>query len=537
VGKLVDLPGSDDQDLAAEAGRAGRAEEGLRKSERLLLDAEALGHVGTWEHDFVSGEVYSSEENRRLFFGPDRSRGRKMEDYGSALHPGDRPRVLEQHEALLAGAGSPAIEFRVVWPDGSVHWIYGYKQIVRDQSGKPLRQFGANLDITERKRNEEELDRRLRQQAAVVELGMRALRGDGLQALFGEAVRSIASTFPVEFAELAELLPNDTLLLRAEAGWKEGLVGRATFPARDGSQCAFTMRSGTPSIVEDLTRETRFTVDPLILDQGMTSGVTVLIEGAGRPFGTLGAHSKDRRSFTGHDVHFLQAMANVLAAAIERERAADELRDKGEQLQALSGKLIEAQEAERRAIARELHDDLGQLLTAVRLNLQKSGGDRAESITLVDQAIAHMRDLALDLRPPVLDDLGLAAALRWYVAREAKRAGIEARLEVEDLPRLPAVLETTCFRVVQEGLTNVARHAKARRVEVELGVHGATLELAVRDDGRGFDVREALQRAAEGRSLGLLGMKERISLARGVLEIDAGPGRGTAIRVRFPVKE
>jgi signal transduction histidine kinase len=313
-------------------------------------------------------------------------------------------------------------------------------------------------------------------------------------------------------------------------------VGRARFPADAGSQCAFTLLSGAPSVVEDFARETRFSVDPLILAQGMTSGATVLISGAARPFGTLGMDSKDRRTFTREDINFLQAVANVLAAAIERERSGEELAEKRGQLQSLSRKLIEAQEAERRAVARELHDDFGQALTAIRLNLKKGGSDLSESIQLVDQALQRMRELAQDLRPSILDDLGLPAALRWYVAREAKRAGLEPRLEVADLPRLPAAVETTCFRLVQEALTNIVRHGHARQVEIELAAREGSLFLTVRDDGKGFDPRAALRRAAQGHSVGLLGMKERVSLAGGELEIDSAPGHGTLIRARFPME-
>jgi signal transduction histidine kinase len=219
----------------------------------------------------------------------------------------------------------------------------------------------------------------------------------------------------------------------------------------------------------------------------------------------------------------------------ERERAETELRGQREQLAALSRRLIEAQEAERRSIARELHDDFGQVLTALRLNLQKNGADPRESIELVDQAIGRMRDLALDLRPAILDDLGLAPALRWYGAREAQRAGLDFRLSIAELDeRLPPPVEITCFRLVQEALTNVVRHAQARSVTVTLTTVPDEVRLDVSDDGQGFELAEAHRRAAAGKSQGLIGMQERVSLAGGELAIDAAPGRGTTIRARFP---
>jgi len=345
-----------------------RAEEALRKTERLLVEAEQLGQTGSWEQDLVSQQIFNTDANLRLFFGEDRGKGARLEDYVEAIHPDDRGRVGRRREQLLAGTGSGDIEYRVVWPDGSVHWIFGRATVVRDQSGRPIRSYGTNADITERKHAEQELGRRT------------------------------------------------------------------------------------------------------------------------------------------------------------------------QQLEALSRKLIQAQEAERRAVARELHDDFGQVLTALKLNLQRRDRDDSESIALVDGAIARMRDLAQDLRPPLLDEQGLEPSLRWYVEREATRAGLAFRLALTHLEqRPPAAVETTCFRVAQEALTNVIRHAQAQVVEVELGPSAGMLQLVVRDDGRGFDVPAARLRAAHGGSQGLLSMQERVALAGGELEIDSAPGAGTSVRARLPL--
>jgi signal transduction histidine kinase len=221
-------------------------------------------------------------------------------------------------------------------------------------------------------------------------------------------------------------------------------------------------------------------------------------------------------------------IVGVLGVAVDvtdRKRAGEEL----------AHRLLEAQEAERRSIARELHDDFGQVLTAIRLSLQ--GGARpAESIQLVDDAIQRMRDLALDLRPAILDDLGLEAALRWYVAREAGRAGLAFRLDVGSIgTRLAQPLETACFRLVQEALTNVIRHGQAEEVEVKLESRQGEVRVSISDDGKGFDVRGARRRAAAGGSQGLLIMEERVSLAGGKLEIRSGRGAGTTVAARIPI--
>ena len=216
-----------------------------------------------------------------------------------------------------------------------------------------------------------------------------------------------------------------------------------------------------------------------------------------------------------------------------------------QELRELSQRLLEVQETERRRIARELHDDVGQLLTATKLTLQavqraksprSARGLLREGLALLDQCMQQVRSLALELRPSLLDDLGLPAALRWYLERQSQRAGFAVRLD-GDLPdtRLPADVETACYRVIQEAVTNVARHARARQVTVSLSLAGGALEAVVQDDGVGFDFADARARAVAGGSLGLLGMEERASLAGGRLLVDSAPGRGTRLLVRLPL--
>ena len=216
----------------------------------------------------------------------------------------------------------------------------------------------------------------------------------------------------------------------------------------------------------------------------------------------------------------------------------DALCNSVERYRVLSQELLQAQEAERRSLALELHDQLGQLLTAIRFALHgQPAEDRlADARGLVDRAIEEVRSLALELRPPSLDLLGLPAALRAYLDREAQRTGLNIHLEVSPMEvRPPPEVETASFRLVQEAVTNSARHADARRVDVELRAADGALEVVIRDDGKGFDVPDARARARAGASLGVLSMEERASLVGGELEIESAPGRGTTIRARFPL--
>jgi PAS domain S-box-containing protein len=245
----------------------------------------------------------------------------------------------------------------------------------------------------------------------------------------------------------------------------------------------------------------------------------------------------------------------------ERLRAEDELRRAQQQLslytrdleeqvrlrtaeiRRLSGAIMAAQERERAAIARGLHDELGQVLTALRLEAawleeRLRGGDakaadRAQMMLgLIDDTIDEIRSIALRLRPRILDDLGLVAALEWLAADFERRTGITCTfVAVGEVPQLDETLATAAYRITQEALTNVARHAGAEQVDVRFTVAAGRVVIVIADDGSGFDPGKL----APGAGLGLAGMRERAVLVGGTLEVISRPGRGA--RVRFRVEE
>jgi two-component system sensor histidine kinase UhpB len=222
------------------------------------------------------------------------------------------------------------------------------------------------------------------------------------------------------------------------------------------------------------------------------------------------------------------------------------LRQANEQLHVLSRRLFQIQEDERRHLARELHDQMGQALTAAKIGLQaaQSLEERTaivrrldDSIAILERLLQQVRQLSLELHPPLLDDFGLVPALRWYLDQQAQRAGLRVEFFADPtLGRIDAAIETACFRVAQEALTNVVRHAGAQMVSVELERTPEALHLVVRDDGIGFDVVKAQQGAQQGASLGLLGMRERVALVGGELDYKSVPGRGTEVHAFFPAQ-
>ena len=227
-----------------------------------------------------------------------------------------------------------------------------------------------------------------------------------------------------------------------------------------------------------------------------------------------------------------------------RERTID-LVDANERLKVLSGRLIEIQELERRAIARDLHDEIGQALTAMKLNLRELRDLPvgisvepyiADSLAILDQVLHHVRSLALDLRPSLLDELGLEPALRWYVGRQAERAGWDLNFCADGVTMRPSPnVEIVCFRLTQEALTNVARHAQAKRIDVRLEMNNHELTLTIRDDGIGFDPHQMRSAARAGTSIGLSGMEERVRLVGGRIVIQSAPALGTEVRATFSI--
>jgi PAS domain S-box-containing protein len=227
----------------------------------------------------------------------------------------------------------------------------------------------------------------------------------------------------------------------------------------------------------------------------------------------------------------------------ELKRAEEALRERTEAFQKLSATLFQLQDQERRRIARELHDGLGQYLVALKLNFDMLGSQMnspsktwAESREILDQCIAETRTISYLLHPPMLDEAGLIQAVKWYVEGFADRSGINATLDISpELPRFARTVELTLFRVLQESLTNVHRHSGSKTVEITIRAEGADICLEVRDRGCGMktDVLKKFQETGSQVGVGLAGMRQRVNELGGRFEINSGK-HGTAIRVAIP---
>ena len=224
----------------------------------------------------------------------------------------------------------------------------------------------------------------------------------------------------------------------------------------------------------------------------------------------------------------------------ERKEAEEALHRANRQLQVLSRRLFEVQEEERRHLARELHDEIGQELTAAKINLQSvtdNGGSAniprlQETTAILDRLLGQVRQISLDLRPSMLDDLGLVPALRSLLDQQGRRASVAVHFSAQNMPEnLDPEIQTTCFRIAQEAITNAVGHANATQIDVDLRGENGELRFLIRDNGIGFDVASAQAQAV---GLGLIGIRERAALVGGQAKIMSLPSKGTTIEVSLP---
>jgi signal transduction histidine kinase len=233
----------------------------------------------------------------------------------------------------------------------------------------------------------------------------------------------------------------------------------------------------------------------------------------------------------------------------KRRMVEDALRESGKELRILSNQLLSKEEKERKRFARELHDGIGQALTAIKFSVENSLRELRKTpnhpelspleavIPLTQKTIEEVRTIVQDLRPAILDDLGIIATITWF-CREFQKVyvNIEVKKDIDILEQdIPSPLKTVIYRILQEALNNVAKHSRARKIQLGLKKKDSRIELTVHDNGRGFDFGKVIALKASRRGFGLASMRERAELSGGRFEIDSSAGRGTTIHVRWEV--
>ncbi|WP_447980033.1 PAS domain-containing sensor histidine kinase [Candidatus Nitrospira bockiana] len=475
-----------------------RAEAERRTTEeRLQLIARATNDA-VWEWDFATDAVWWGEGLHALF-GYEPAQGATTIGWWSErIHPDDRDRIVTDVRAALdrderAWSG----DYRFRRADGSFAHVLDRGYIVYDERGRSVRMIGSILDMTERKRAEQLLHESQEQYRRLFE-------------------SNPLPTWVYDVDTLAFLAVNDAAVRHYGYSREEFL--------------AMTIKDIRPSA--DV---------PRLLDY--LSTIRDAAEGT-----NIGAWRHRRKDGTIIDVelafHTLPYQGRparlVLVNDVTERRQMEQMRAQ------LLEQVITAQEEERRRIARELHDEIGQSLTALLVGLRAMENGRREGAgsaggselwKIAAQTLQEVQRLALGLRPSVLDDLGLEAALNRYTDEFAKIHGIETEVQVVGMDgrRLRHAVETALYRIVQEALTNIAKHARATSVSLLVVRGPSAVQAIVEDDGRGFEVERVLKAGAT-RHLGLHGIRERVALLHGTLSIESSPGGGTVVSVQIPLE-
>jgi PAS domain S-box-containing protein len=492
--------------ISADITRRRRAEELRRDTEgklQAILHLETLGFCDT----DLTGRILSASQGCCDILGRSLSQllGRT---FLSFVHPSDLPRAMDLMQAMASGNQSWELELHYLRPDSSPVFVRHSASLIRNQAGKPQAVLSALQDITGRK---------LAENRAALQEHMLDTVQDAIIALdqqFRVATwnRAAETLFGWTGEEAIGRSGDDVLRLGSALGsWARlhQMIGvRGPFRAR----LPQARKDGTLVSVE-------LSVQTLEGPPGKPPELLVLCRGTPDPS-------------RGPD-------------ASERQRLEREVRVMHEELRLLANRLDTAREEEQARISRELHDELGQALTGLKMDLAWLVGqsplagsqlqDQARTILrTIDAITASVRDIASELRPDLLDELGLLAGVDSYVQRFERRTGIECDLRLPGrLPRVGADVATAVFRIVQEALTNVARHAGATRVRIKLAARGGQLTLQLSDNGSGIT-----ESAITGeRSLGLLGMRERAAACGGNFAVWGVPKRGTRIVVRIPIRQ
>jgi len=409
----------------------------------------------------------------------------------------------------------------------------------------------ANLygrDITEFRQAEEKIIRQITNLQTLYEGAHRLAEGLDLSYLAASVTRTCVDVFGIRLAWIGFAEPDGSVSVMnhypAHIQYPRTTEERWDDVPRGHGPTGRAIRSAASQVVTDINQAPEYIPWRIAaLREGFCTSAAFPLISRDLAFGVLNLYSDQPGFFTPERVEFFQAYANQAAAALEKGRLFTDLQLAHTRLRELSTRLVEIEEEQRHEIARELHDSVGQSLTALNINLSilqnqlnnqasKDIDTRlADSIKLVEQAVERIRDVMAELRPPVLDDYGLLPALRWYAEQYTGRTKIRSVvLEPQiAIPRLPPSVETALFRICQETLTNISRHAEASQVSLSLDMVDGSPRLTIQDDGIGFDPSQA------DTGWGLRIMCERAEAVGGRLVVESSPGKGTKVVVDVPL--
>jgi|GEM_PF-4216387 len=536
-----------------------QAEQQLRDNERILHQAQEVSRIGHYVTDIKSGSWTSSPVLDEIF-GIDHNFVRNIDSWSTLIIPEHRQLLLDYYHQVIRDKTRFDMSYQVIRPlDGQLRWVSALGQIDFDAAGEAIRQIGTIQDITAQKE---------------------AAAAHEQHFLFTKASNKIAEVI-IANDDAAHILDNTNRILGETLALDRALIYDVSFKNNRITALCEWMREDHPDIIAtkgDYNTIAEFS-SPLIniweshtyleshtnaVNQHFITDATAgIIHDNLRiksliwyPFAfseegfhlfTLNNIVKSR-VWSAEEIDFLESVAKQISLAMmkirlieESKRAEEELKNSVEQLHQLTHYIEKVREEERVAISRELHDDLGQALTAVKIELgilnQGASDDasvlKIQKITsLVSDTIKTVQRITAQLRPEIIDDLGLADAIEWYAREFAERNGLKLQLNLDTNISLSPDASLNIFRIVQESLTNIARHAQASRIRIALRQSSEHIELKITDNGQGISEHELSSR----QSFGIISMKERSANLGGTFHIHSDTKSGTTINLSFPAK-
>jgi PAS domain S-box-containing protein len=511
--------------------RTAALEKALRENEERLRLARMIMRVGTFEWNFKT-EVNHWTAEMEAIYGLDAGGfPGTLSAWQQMIHPEDREESVRAIKSAVKDGGLEK-EWRIVWPDGSVHRILCRASVLQDIAGEPERLIGVNIDITDRM----EMDRVTGLLAAIVDSSDDAIISKNLEGVITSWNQGAERIFGFTAAEAVG--KSITMIIPKERLDEEtGILRRLKKGERiDHFETVRLRKDGTKLDIS-------ITVSPV---KDRTGRIT----GASKVARDITEKKQLDRAMRENEERLRALAAGLESEVLKRTRELDqrnaEAVEQTERVQDLSNRLLQAQDEERRHIARELHDSAGQTLTVMGFHVSKlmemlkkkapQMMKEAEEIQhLVQRLVQEIRTASYLLHPPLLEEGGLPLALGWYTQGLKDRSGLQIALHIPtDFGRYPVPVELAIFRIVQECLTNVHRHSGSNTAEIEIGRKNGSILVTVKDCGKGISPTRLAEIQTSGKGVGIGGMRERMRLINGTLNIESN-GSGMTVEAKIPI--
>jgi PAS domain S-box-containing protein len=527
------------RELQHQLKERNRIEQELRETEKRFFQiAENIGEVFWIFSPKTNQMLYISSAYEKVWGKSCESLYRDASSWMESVLPEDRAIILEGMSSHIEKPYTDLtpVEYRIIRSDGSMRWIWDRLFPLFDEDNNLYAFAGIATDVTERKRVDEERLRRAQEIATLNSLTVTISNSlnyeeilSKLQILLQEKIETQAGSIILQDTSTDEFK-----LYSAWGLWQSTLNQLEPLPST-----AFNSKEIVQGMVHSIGSNELSSLLNAEIAEG--SGLIIPLSAKNELQGLIILLSNNEpHTLNSDQFNFLQTLGNQVSIAISNAKLFDEVRTSQERLQSLSHRLVQIQEEERSNISRELHDQIGQVLTGLRLLLSTSLSlpiketreKTNKAIELINDLMGQVRNLSLTLRPPMLDDLGLIPTLLWHFERYEAQTGIHISFEHTKIDRrFKSEVELTIYRIVQESLTNVARYAGVNEAKVYLWSTQHSICVQIEDIGVGFPLNTMLNK---GLSHGLVGMRERAILLGGQLLINAAPGVGVQITAEIP---